>query len=667
MSASHAPLPARGARRGRVGARRAPGADRRRRRPLGARDLARELARLSGAAPRRATTRRAAPATPPTSRRRRTSSGCASPRSTRSPTRADDAAAGRRRERRRARRGGPRRLAAPGRASRSQRGERSISTTSPSALVEAGYERVDQVEERGQFAVRGGILDVFGATEDRAVRVELFGDEIESIRWFSTFTQRSLGDAERVELAPAAELAAEHRELAELAPRGRGEERPDLARAPAARPLPAAPRPDPRRTPRSSMPPPRRSSRRSPTTGTTSRRRCTTTTRAASTSRSPSRSPSAPRSTSPRRTPTARSPASFQAAAAELGRAQPRGGRGRARASSCAPATDSSSRSSAAARPSAPATASTRARRPLLDAARPRAPDGTSAARIGSSRELLFAEARLCRGLRLARPEARRDPLPAARPPPPGGGAGAGARPRWPRSATCGSATTSSTRTTASPASPASRRRRSPASPATTSSSSTAARTASSSPPTSSRRSPATSAPAASRRSSRRWVGKRWENVKARARRAARELAGELLNLYAERRARRGHAFPPDGEWQLDARALLPLPRDRRPARGDRGGQGRHGVRAADGPPDLRRRRLRQDRGRAARRAQGGLRRQAGDDAGADDDPRPAAPRHLPRAPRRLPVRGRDGLAASQARRGPRRRWPPSPTARSTS
>ena len=84
-------------------------------------------------------------------------------------------------------------------------------------LVEAGYERIDQVEERGQFAVRGGILDVFGATEDRAARLELFGDEIESIRWFSTFTQRSLGEAERVELSPAAELASEHRELAELA------------------------------------------------------------------------------------------------------------------------------------------------------------------------------------------------------------------------------------------------------------------------------------------------------------------------------------------------------------------------------------------------------------------------------------------------------------------
>jgi len=84
-------------------------------------------------------------------------------------------------------------------------------------LVAAGYERAEQVTERGQFAVRGGILDVFPATEERAVRIELFGDEVDSMRWFSTFTQRSLGEAERVELAPAAELDAEHRELAELA------------------------------------------------------------------------------------------------------------------------------------------------------------------------------------------------------------------------------------------------------------------------------------------------------------------------------------------------------------------------------------------------------------------------------------------------------------------
>jgi transcription-repair coupling factor (superfamily II helicase) len=84
-------------------------------------------------------------------------------------------------------------------------------------LVSAGYERTDQVEERGQFALRGGLLDVFPATEERAVRVDMFDVEIESLRWFSTFTQRSLGDVQEVEIAPAAELAIEHRELAEIA------------------------------------------------------------------------------------------------------------------------------------------------------------------------------------------------------------------------------------------------------------------------------------------------------------------------------------------------------------------------------------------------------------------------------------------------------------------
>ena len=96
-------------------------------------------------------------------------------------------------------------------------------------LVECGYEREEQVFDRGQFAVRGGILDVYPATEERAVRVELFGDEIESLRWFSTFTQRSLAEAERVEIAPAAELGAEYRELAELAASEEQGERPDVA------------------------------------------------------------------------------------------------------------------------------------------------------------------------------------------------------------------------------------------------------------------------------------------------------------------------------------------------------------------------------------------------------------------------------------------------------
>ena len=97
-------------------------------------------------------------------------------------------------------------------------------------LVSAGYERVEQVEDRGQFAIRGGLLDLFPATEERAVRIDLFGDEIESLRWFSTFTQRSLQDADEVEVAPAAELSEEHRELAEIAALMEdGEQRPDIA------------------------------------------------------------------------------------------------------------------------------------------------------------------------------------------------------------------------------------------------------------------------------------------------------------------------------------------------------------------------------------------------------------------------------------------------------
>src|SRR4051794_16746286 len=96
-------------------------------------------------------------------------------------------------------------------------------------LVAAGYERVDQVEDRGQFAIRGGILDVFPATSDRAVRVDLFDIEVDTIREFSTFTQRSLAELDAVEIAPAAELAAEHRELAEIAAASEAEDRPDVA------------------------------------------------------------------------------------------------------------------------------------------------------------------------------------------------------------------------------------------------------------------------------------------------------------------------------------------------------------------------------------------------------------------------------------------------------
>jgi transcription-repair coupling factor (superfamily II helicase) len=72
-------------------------------------------------------------------------------------------------------------------------------------LALAGYERVDRVEERGQFAVRGGLVDVFPSTGREPLRVELFGDEIEQIRSFSPFTQRALHAEEAAVVYPAAE------------------------------------------------------------------------------------------------------------------------------------------------------------------------------------------------------------------------------------------------------------------------------------------------------------------------------------------------------------------------------------------------------------------------------------------------------------------------------
>jgi transcription-repair coupling factor (superfamily II helicase) len=72
-------------------------------------------------------------------------------------------------------------------------------------LAVAGYERVERVEERGQFAVRGGLVDVFPTTGREPLRIELFGDEIEAIRAFSAFTQRALRPVEQATVYPATE------------------------------------------------------------------------------------------------------------------------------------------------------------------------------------------------------------------------------------------------------------------------------------------------------------------------------------------------------------------------------------------------------------------------------------------------------------------------------
>jgi transcription-repair coupling factor (superfamily II helicase) len=65
-------------------------------------------------------------------------------------------------------------------------------------LVELAYKRVDMVTKRGEFAVRGGILDIFATTAEHAVRLEFFGDELEEIREFSVADQRSIASEEPI-------------------------------------------------------------------------------------------------------------------------------------------------------------------------------------------------------------------------------------------------------------------------------------------------------------------------------------------------------------------------------------------------------------------------------------------------------------------------------------
>lgn len=73
-------------------------------------------------------------------------------------------------------------------------------------LAEAAYSRVDMVERRGEFAVRGGIVDVFPPTEEHPLRVEFWGDDVEEIRAFSVADQRTLETVERLWAPPCREL-----------------------------------------------------------------------------------------------------------------------------------------------------------------------------------------------------------------------------------------------------------------------------------------------------------------------------------------------------------------------------------------------------------------------------------------------------------------------------
>lgn len=76
-------------------------------------------------------------------------------------------------------------------------------------LVKFGYERVGQVELPGQFAIRGGLIDIYALTEEHPWRIELWGEEIDSIRTFDVESQRSLENLEEIFIYPAAERYSE--------------------------------------------------------------------------------------------------------------------------------------------------------------------------------------------------------------------------------------------------------------------------------------------------------------------------------------------------------------------------------------------------------------------------------------------------------------------------
>ncbi|MDF2487206.1 MAG: mfd [Herbinix sp.] len=80
-------------------------------------------------------------------------------------------------------------------------------------LIHLGYERQAQVESPGDFAVRGGIVDIFPLTEDAPYRIELWGDEIDSIRTFDVSSQRSIEQVEELVIYPAAEIIPDEARL----------------------------------------------------------------------------------------------------------------------------------------------------------------------------------------------------------------------------------------------------------------------------------------------------------------------------------------------------------------------------------------------------------------------------------------------------------------------
>ena len=92
-------------------------------------------------------------------------------------------------------------------------------------LVYLGYEKQYQVEKPGQFAIRGGILDIYDLTEDNPVRIELWGDEVEAIHSFDVLSQRSIAPLGKVTIYPATEMILSNSKLRDGFERIRKEEK----------------------------------------------------------------------------------------------------------------------------------------------------------------------------------------------------------------------------------------------------------------------------------------------------------------------------------------------------------------------------------------------------------------------------------------------------------
>lgn len=86
-------------------------------------------------------------------------------------------------------------------------------------LIQMGYERVSRVEAMGQFSIRGGIIDLFGTTEEEAYRIELWDDEVDSIRTFNVQTQRSISKVEKIRIMPNQEIIFPLEMIQEAVPR----------------------------------------------------------------------------------------------------------------------------------------------------------------------------------------------------------------------------------------------------------------------------------------------------------------------------------------------------------------------------------------------------------------------------------------------------------------